>query len=199
MIRLCMVLICAAVSILAVGCRTQQSGPRYGGRTAAEWLDLLREQKTKADSSRSVAEVNDALDTMGPAAIPALTNALASDQSWKIRENAAAALGRMGSRALSAVPALIEALKDEHFLVWEAADSALGGIALSSDQSIPAIAAGIKHSNAKVRAAVIDILGALGPRAKSAVPAITGVLNDEDASVREAAGGALKQIEAKQE
>ena len=46
-------------------------------------------------------------------AIPALTKALADDEYFHVRRDAAGALGRIGPAARSAVPALVKALKDE--------------------------------------------------------------------------------------
>lgn len=187
----------AAGLILAGGCVSARTEACYKGRSAADWLELLREAEGKKGAKQDASEVDFAIDAIGPSAIPALTNALASDKSWLVREHSAAALGRMGARAFVAIPALVEALKDEHFLVWEAADSALNNLVFSSEQAVPLIADGIKHPDAKVRKSVIEIFGVLGPRAKAAVPAITGALKDNDAGVKDAAADALKQIEGK--
>lgn len=188
----------AAIVVAAAGCRSIPAGPNYEGKTAAEWLDQLRDSETnKSVSRKTTTDVGNAIDCIGPAAIPALTNALATDKAWLVREHAAAALGRMGGRALNTIPALIEALGDEHFLVWEAADSALNSMIYAGDHAILLIAEGIKHPNPKIRKSVIAGFGAVGSRVKAAVPAITEALKDNDASVREAAADALREIEGK--
>jgi RNA polymerase sigma factor (sigma-70 family) len=60
-------------------------------------------------------------------AVPALVQALQSDQNW-VRANAAAALGRFGGQARAAVPALKKALEDSDANVRRQAAAALKGI-----------------------------------------------------------------------
>jgi HEAT repeat protein len=60
-------------------------------------------------------------------AVPALIQALQSDQSW-VRANAAAALGRFGGQAKAAVPTLTKALEDSDANVRRQAAAALKSI-----------------------------------------------------------------------
>ena len=55
------------------------------------------------------------------------------DEDWQIRKAAAEALGRLGTRARPAVPALEEAIADEHGEVCVAASDALSKIRIASD------------------------------------------------------------------
>ena len=69
----------------------------------------------------------DALVAVGPASVPALVRALASDDRIE-REAAATTLGRLGPAARDAVPALRGALQDAHSWVRDAAARALRAI-----------------------------------------------------------------------
>jgi len=63
--------------------------------------------------------------------LPALLEQLV-DPAWEVRAAAAVALGDLGSRAESAVPALEEAICDEHGDVCLAASAALSRIRAAS-------------------------------------------------------------------
>jgi len=55
------------------------------------------------------------------------------DPDWQVRKSAAEALGALGTRAASAVPALEEAIADDHGEVCLAASDALSRIRIASD------------------------------------------------------------------
>ena len=67
------------------------------------------------------------LTLIGPAAVPALTEALAH-RTWQVRAAAADALGEIGPAAAAAVPALTAALKDKSREVREAAAQSLADV-----------------------------------------------------------------------
>jgi HEAT repeat protein len=73
----------------------------------------------------------DGLVLVGPAAVPALSEALATDDRV-LREAAATTLGRIGPDARAAIPPLVRALQDSHGWVREAASQALQKIDPSS-------------------------------------------------------------------
>ena len=90
-----------------------------------------------------------------------------------------------------AVPALIDALKDEDAQVrWRAAE-ALGAI---RQASVPALMTALKDEQAEVRWRAADALGMMGSAAKDAVPSLVEALHDESWLVRERAAHALGEI-----
>ncbi len=90
-----------------------------------------------------------------------------------------------------AVPALIDALKDEDAQVrWRAAE-ALGAI---RQASVPALMTALKAEQAEVRWRAADALGMMGSAAKDAVPSLVEALHDESWLVRERAAHALGEI-----
>ena len=74
-----------------------------------------------------------ALGQIGPAAVPALIQALKRDEDSWVRMLAATALGAIGPDAKAAVPALIQALTDEHDDVRGQAAEALEKINIEAE------------------------------------------------------------------
>ena len=154
---------------------------RYG-RLIAEWDPAFPGRPWGTpDPERPTA----ALRKIGPdAAIPALIDALGNDPHWYVRQGAAGALGMFGADAKPAVPALIEALRDENDYVRGFAIGALRRIGPAPDEALPALAEfdslgtatalwlgpaavpmlieKLKHENYKVRKAAAETLGKMG-------------------------------------
>jgi CubicO group peptidase (beta-lactamase class C family) len=161
--------------------------------------------------------------TASAADMSALIGAL-KDSDPLVRENAAIALGRLGSAArqavdplvkalgdedlyvrgtaavalgrigAAAVPALVRALADENGEVRRSAAIALGRLGASARGAIPALIAGLADRDENVRYAASVALGGLGAAAQDAVPALTEALHDRDPDVRGGAALALQQI-----
>jgi HEAT repeat protein len=138
------------------------------------------------------------------------------DREWTARVGAAYALGRLGPKARASVPALAEALTDEHPRVREEAARALGRVGVDARSAAFRLVNALKDRDAAVRAAAAEaavqplmgvlqqgeveervaavrILGDIGPVAKAAVPLLVQALNDR--FVRPAAADALKRID----
>jgi HEAT repeat protein len=126
----------------------------------------------------------EALGKIGVPAVPALMEAL-KDEDWRVRQAAARALGEIGDP--QALPALIQALKDEY--VREAVEEALGKIGVPA---VPALIEALKDDDEDVRRAAAGALGEIGD--PQAVPALIEALKDDDEYVRRAAVGALGKI-----
>lgn len=100
------------------------------------------------------------------------------DADADVRAAAAKALGAMGSEAEAAIPALLEALKDEGYTtseepVWMVACGALGDIGLvAKDELIAAL----QSDNPRTVRGAAGALHRLGPAAKEAVPVLIEVL-----------------------
>jgi HEAT repeat protein len=124
------------------------------GKLALEAADL---------SKRSNNADKDAVDDF-KRAFDALHEAAHYDRVPKVRAAAATALGRLGSDAKSAVPALIALLKDKDDTPRAAAAEALGRIGVEAQDAVPALLEVLKDRQAdpqpRIRAAFA--LGRLG-------------------------------------
>ncbi|MDE0185695.1 MAG: HEAT repeat domain-containing protein [Candidatus Poribacteria bacterium] len=88
--------------------------------------------------------------------IPALTHALLNDEYGRVRAAAADVLGSIEPPAVSAIPALIETLRDENTgKVW-----------------------GLDSEGPRVHETAITSLGEMGPDAAEAIPALTELFRD---------------------
>jgi len=171
-----------------------EKGPPREGKTVAQLFGEFAEAHGTDNWNETRAGVAEALDAMGAAAVPGLIEAL-DNESWKVREEAAFGLGRLGGEALPAMPALIAALEDKNFLVWEAVDGAIGTIAVGAgEKAVPMLIDTLKTGTAKARVSAAEALCHAGPAAREAIPALTAALKDPEGGVREAAAAALEEI-----
>ncbi len=133
-----------------------------------------------------------ALGAIGPAAVPGLSNRLASDK-WHVRAGAARALGFATHHALPTVPALARSLRDERAEVREAAGEALVGLGRASVGPLVGILGETEETRARL--AAVETLGRLGTNALTAAEALRGrVRTDPDAEVRARALVALGRV-----
>lgn len=120
----------------------------------------------------------------GAAAVRALVDAL-SDPSFRVRQTAAAALGRFNSPNQHAGPALIRALKDPEFTVRSSAAGSLGVVVKPTDPGNPAavsaLTAALKDPNAGVRQEAARSLATLG-ESGVAVPVLLTALSGQNDS-----------------
>jgi HEAT repeat protein len=117
-----------------------------------------------------------ALIELGPAAVPALKEALVN-KDRQVREGAAIALGEIGPEARAAVPALAKVFGDKDAGVRLRAVCALGQIGEKS--AIPFLIQFLKKDgNADVRRYAASWLGAFGPAAEEAVPALVETVKE---------------------
>ena len=139
------------------------------------------------------------------------------DESWGTRCSVAEALGLIGPDAKDAVPALVEALKDnndgvrryeETWLHPKKEDGpsrlrrsiveALGRIGPEAKEAVPLIVRSLKDDyDPNVRVAAVEALGEIGSEATEAVPALVEALEDYDSEVGQRAAKALKKIKGK--
>jgi len=98
-----------------------------------------------------------------------------------------------------AIPALIEALREENLLVRRSVAQALGG---NGNRAIPALVKASKDSDVKVRRNAVNVLRDIMryyvsqelSEAKNAVPQLIPLLKDSDAEVRRSAASVLGNI-----
>jgi HEAT repeat protein len=115
------------------------------------------------------------------------------DESVRVREAAANALAESGPQAVDAVPALIQALRNEEqdWALREAASDALGAIGA---EAVPALIEALSDEDERVRGAAVGALRDMGPQASDAIPALVQTLRDENDDVSMDAATALGEI-----
>lgn len=130
----------------------------------------------------------DALNAVGPAATAAYIDLLKDDRK-EIRRNAVKGIARLGTEALDAVPALIEALGDSD----PSPEPRFLGSYVTGQRYNPNYGRAPPYS---VREGAADALGEIGHGARSALPALTGLLDDPFTDVRKSAARAIAKIRA---
>lgn len=133
---------------------------------------------------------------MGSLAVPALVAALRDKDKESRQVSAARILGRTGSAAATAVPALAQALASDSSSVRKATAEALGQVGPAAEAALPALTLALNDWNPTVRQAAARSLSALGLAAEPAVPALIQRLPDEVDEVRQAATAALATVGA---
>ena len=105
------------------------------------------------------------------------------------------ALGRIGSPAEMAVPALARlARTDDYDGVRRSAVRAMGKIGLQPEAAVPALTRALRDPNEHVRRDSATALAAFGSDAAKAIPDLVAALSDENEAVRHSAAKALKKI-----
>ena len=106
-------------------------------------------------------------------------------------------LAKSDGKAEQALPALIEALKDENrFMRFEAA-IALGYMGEEVEQIVPALVEALNDKDISVRYKAAYSLGQIGEQAEQAVPALIEVLKDYNVLMSSYAAEALGMIGGK--
>jgi HEAT repeat protein len=191
--------------------RAEDDDPKLRNRPLSEWLQMLREDPSP--ERRRAAMV--AAELIGPVKSPKVVSAviavLRDDADEKLREAAAASLGRMSERlanrpAGEKTPftagrdALVGAMRtDKSVRVRTAAATSLGKLEKSdATGAVPDLGAvvGSGDSPPPVRAAAADALRRIGPEAAEAVPQLKQALADRtaDEPTRTRAAQALGNI-----
>ena len=112
------------------------------------------------------------------------------------RAEAAKALGNIEHGATAAIPALIEALKDQSASVRRDASKSIGRIGPEAKAAVPALIEALKDPTTSVRQSAISALGGIWPEAKMALPSLLRALDDKDELVRNSAALTLGKIGA---
>jgi hypothetical protein len=103
------------------------------------------------------------------------------DPDATVRAKAARALRDFGPAAKAAVPALVEAAKDEE-VGW--AQSALESIGPGGKWALPQLIEKLSDEDLRGRASAAIAIGCIGPKAKEAVPNLLESLEDDHYGVR---------------
>lgn len=116
---------------------------------------------------------------------------LRNGRDFQSLDEACKALGPKGPYAKTAVPELINALRDKNSPGSPAVAQVLADYAPAV---VPTLIQALKRPEAEVRAGVAEALGLVRPKATEAVPALADALQDENDQVRTTAVFALSKI-----
>ncbi len=154
-----------------------------------DWRPYRRDRQGEQDLYRTA----DALGSIGPPALPAVSNGLASTE-WYVRAGCAKAIGFMGPSASSVIPALVRNLGDDRDEVREAVAEALGRL---GPEAVPPLVQSLQAGTPlAARQGAADALGRIGRGADAALPALRGTVDaDPDETVRIAALKAIARID----
>lgn len=135
-----------------------------------------------------------ALSFMGSAAVPALREALGSDEAI-VRREALRSLGKLRERASIdpqiVVPLLLQALDDVDAQVRGVAVTYLGIVRDDPEKEVPGLIKALSDEDAEVRQNAAVALASYGALAERAIPALKKAANDPNEDVRREAGRAL--------
>lgn len=170
-----------AVVLFAGAAAGQTKDDRVLGKTAEEWLKLLKEHKETR--YRRAALI--ALEVFGPRSVgvlPAITEALEKDSEPEVRREAAMLLGRMGADAKGAVPVLGDVLlNDKSEKVREAAAQALAGkLNPFADEQTRALTEALSDKHDGTRAAAAEALLKMGEKSAPAYSRLLELARDKN-------------------
>lgn len=176
------------IVLCAVSLAQAPQGSRTIDATVAAWLKLWGEDVGYNGSYDQEHEAFKALLALGPAAVPALVQALrqSTNQSsvdWWTRDNAAFLLERMGPQAKSAVPDLITLLGHQNNDLRSWAAAILGFIGPAASNAVPRLIQ-LLDDRTVIRGDAASALGQIGAREQSVVPALMSLLHDNDSEVQ---------------
>ncbi|MGL5065382.1 MAG: HEAT repeat domain-containing protein [Microcoleus sp.] len=180
-----LLLVACLIFLLNINPVFAQPIPRYQ-------IPSLIEQLTDTDFQVR-HEANDTLVSLGANAVPALCQALNSENR-QLRWRAAAAIASIGSDAAAAVPNLTRTLQDNDAYVRRIAAYALGKIGQPATTAVPDLMLLLADSDTNLRRSSASALGQIGSPAAAAIPGLIARLHDSDASVRSNSARALGKI-----
>jgi HEAT repeat protein len=165
---------------------------KIGGRSASEWIAILRSNDSKTHANASLA-----LSLFGPAArgvVPELIEAL-DDPRRDVQSGAAKVLTEIGPDAVAAAPALVRKLgiRDSGLGIASSASAALSAI---GPAAVTSLIKGLERDNKVARCDAAQILERLGPLAKDAAPSLAKLVLAPDESEAGYMVGALAAIGA---
>lgn len=143
-------------------------------------VDALRDK-----DPRVVGNAIEALAELGPKALQHVGDSLKNEE---LRPFAVRLIYRLGPEAESAVPSLIEALKEEpqtedDVLFRREIQFALATIGPGAKQAVPALVGSLDSEHDEIRASACFALGRIGPGARAAVPRLHKNLESETSSI----------------
>jgi HEAT repeat protein len=151
------------------------------------------EKALKDADETTIQHALDALASIGPQAVPRLTDILKNHK--ELRMQVAYTLGQIGPGAAAATDALAALASDEDFNVSTEAVLALGKIGPAAAGAVPTLVAALEKEKCPNAAAITFALGKIGPKAAAAAPALQKAMAGKDQTLSVVAAWALTQIE----
>jgi HEAT repeat protein len=162
---------------------------RMGPNAVPALVDALKEEK----KAREAARVLGLMGPRGAAGAPALIETLKKPRGFAgLREEAAAALGRIGTPVEDIVPVLVAALKDDNAMVRQRAAESLGWIGPPARAAVPALVAALKDEKPEVAGMACLAVARLGDA--GVTRPLLEVFQSGRSLVADAAGRALWQM-----
>ncbi len=144
------------------------------------------------------ANTCEALGNLGPASAPAVSKLIEKLKDKNVSNFAIRALGKIGTDAKEAVPALIPFLHNKDVYLRSDAALALNGIGEGAKQAIPDLLKAIHDEDSNVRYGAFNTLREIGPDAKAAIPDLIQFVKGSDYDNAFNAVFALVAIDPKQ-
>jgi HEAT repeat protein len=189
-----------AMSLLLAALNSKEPRVRHAAVHGLIDLDAKSErlfpaikQVLRAADKESLGYALEALESLGPAAVPVLIDALRHET---VRPQAASILGRLGPAAKEAAPALADIIStDKNIHARCEALLALGGIGPGAAIAASTAVDALRDPEERVRYCACYALGKMGSAAVTAAPELQKKLKDKDPTVALAAAWALAKID----
>lgn len=192
-------------ALLAAATNDKDEEVRKIAQASLDQLRLSQDQALRicAKQLKESVHAETALRKIGPPAVPALIEALGSDDDVT-RLKAAGILAHLGEPAVAAAPALAEMLQDKDPEVRLMASKALWNVTKQPDAVVPVLVQLLEakrlpghddESRRRFLQTVVEALWRIGPPAKAALPALRAKTKDPNRLVRESAQYAVTKIE----
>jgi len=172
----------------------EQTLSRFGPAVVPMLVDTLRNPEKPPLSRISCLRVLESLGPDAADAVPVIITQL-DTESPRVREVAAKALGRIGSRPNESLPALERLLLDPRSFVRAAAASSCGRFGPNSKRIVPQLINSLSDDYADVKTSAVFALGELGPVAVEATSRLTTLSRSRNVLLRECATDALLRIQ----
>jgi HEAT repeat protein len=179
---------------LSANARPPDDDPAIQTKKLSEWLQMLQSDPNPNNRFAAVIAAELAGIKRSRKVVPALVAALRDDADERVRERAAALLGRIADKVVNSTDrpddfrfeamrdGLSAALRgDKSARVRQAAATALGRMRMEARGAVGALAVALQDASPGPRAAAADALRRLGPQARDALPEIQQLLQDKTA------------------
>lgn len=200
----------------------QSPEPMYGGRPLNVWVKKLQYCDIQGSSFRPAAEVVEAIQNIGPAAVPWLLKWMwltptrphtfpnpvspvdPELDSAPTQYEVAMAFRVLGTEGRSAVPELARLISgvDDKPVESDAFIDSISSLAFLGPDAVPVLLRqvfAITNGDIPLKGLVIDRLGWMGTNGEAAIPALITWAGDTNAWVRQSAVGSLAAIGRKPE
>jgi HEAT repeat protein len=172
--------------------------PVYNGKPLHEWAMDTQDEAITGGPSPLALEANQALQAIGPAAIPWLIKWIKPPVTdSRMPGGAVYALKALGSQATSAIPELVKILDKPVMSLDDQSSQISAAEALSylGPEAIPfMLTAATNHLDPEIQSELIQNFGNLGTNGVAAIPALITWAGDKNASIRMGAMIALGRI-----